>query len=194
MHSGARGASLPRSPFPAEQDGSERDGIALQEHPKPNSWSSVTDEALPAFLEALDGRDFYLLTPFSESPVRLAAIDLIRANFRVGARFEPVYRTRILDLNVDDSVISEGAERILFGGASVDTIAFRNGAIVLAKNEGSPDSDIEVTLYLNAEDPGNFCDSDLPEMGLFTSEKIEIAIDDLDSGDALQWHAIDASR
>lgn len=154
----------------------------------------MSHEELPTFLQALEGRDFYLLTPFSEAPVRLAAIDLVRANFRVGARFEPVYRTRIFDFNVDDSAISEGAERILFDGTSVDTIAFRNGATVIAKNEGSPDSDIEVTLYLNADDPGNYCDCDLPEMGLFTSEKIEIAIDDLDSGDALQWHSIETAR
>ncbi len=151
----------------------------------------MPDESLPTFLESLDGRDFYLLTPFSETPVRIASLDLVRANFKVGARFEPVYRTRILDLNVDDSSISDGAERILFDGTGVDTIRFRNGAIVLAKHEGSADSDLEVTLYLNADDPGSYCDCDLPEMGLFTSEKIEIAIDDLDSGDALQWHSIE---
>jgi hypothetical protein len=146
---------------------------------------------VPAFLSAMDGRNFFLLTPLSEAPVRLAAIDLAEANWRAGARFEPVYRTRIFDLNLDDSEISGGAEQLLFDGTTIDTIAFRNGAMILAKNEGSPDSDIEVTLDLNADDPGSYCDCDLPDMGLFTSEKIEIAIDDLDSGDALQWHSID---
>jgi hypothetical protein len=154
----------------------------------------MSDEALPVFLRALDGRDFYLLTPLSEAPVRFAAIDLIQANFRVGARFEPVYRTRIFDLNVDDSTISGDAEKILFSGTSVNAIDFRGGAVALSKNEPSRDSDFEVMLHLNGDDPGNYCDCDLPEMGLFTAEKIEIAIDDLDSGDALRWHSIEPSR
>jgi hypothetical protein len=151
-------------------------------------------EPLPAFLNALDDCNFYLLTPFSDVPVRLAAIDVAETNWRVAARFEPVHRTRILDLNVDDSVISEGAEQILFSGTNVDTIDFVDGTIVLAKNEGSPDSDIEVRLHLSSDEPGNFCDCDLPEMGEYTSEKIEIAIDDLDSGDALQWQSIIVDR
>jgi hypothetical protein len=153
----------------------------------------MRDEVLPAFLDAMEGRSFYLLTPFSAAPVRLAAIDLTDANWKVGARFEPVYRTRIFDLNVDGIGASEGAEQILFDGTNPDTIAYRTGAIILAKNEGSPDSDIEVTLRLSADDPGNYCDCDLPEMGLFTSEKIDIAIEDLDSGDALQWHSIETT-
>jgi hypothetical protein len=151
-------------------------------------------EAVPAFLSALDGRNFFLLTPFSETPTRLVAIDLAEANWKAGARFEPVYRTRVLDMNVDDSAVSNGAEQILFDGTTLDAIAYRDGAIVLAKNQGSPDSNIEVKLHLNTEDPGSYCDCDLPDMGLFTSEKIEIAIDDFDSGDALQWHRIDAGR
>lgn len=140
------------------------------------------------------GRNFYLLTPFSETPIRLVAIDQAEANWKAGARFEPVYRTRVLDMNVDDSVISDGAEQILFDGTNIDTIAYRDGAIVLAKNEGSPDSNIEVKLRLSADEPGSYCDCDLPDMGLFTSEKIEIAIDDLESGDSLQWDSIDVSR
>jgi hypothetical protein len=154
----------------------------------------MRDEALPAFLNDMQGRNFYLLTPFSAAPVRLAAIDMADANWRVGARFEPVYRTRIFDLNVDGLASSEGAEQILFDGTNVDTILYRDGSIVLAKNEGSPDSDVEVTLRLSADDPGNYSDCDLPDMGLFTSEKIDIAIEDLDSGDALQWHSIESVR
>jgi hypothetical protein len=151
-------------------------------------------EAPPAFLNALDDCNFYLLTPFSEVPVRLAAIDVGQTNWRVGARFEPVHRTRIFDLNVDDFEISEGAEQMLFDGANVDEIAFRDGSVVLTKNEGSLESDIEVRLHLTSDDPGRYCDCDLPEMGRYTSEKIEIAIDDLDSGDALQWRNILTTR
>jgi hypothetical protein len=151
-------------------------------------------EAVPEFLSALAGRKFYLLTPFSETPIRLVAIDQAEANWKAGARFEPVYRTRVLDLNVEDSTVSDGAEQILFIGTNVDTIAYRDGEIVLAKNEGSPDSHYEVKLHLSADDPGGYCDCDLPDMGLFTSEKIEIAIDDLESGDALRWHSIDVAR
>jgi hypothetical protein len=95
-------------------------------------------EPLPAFLKTSEDCNFYLLTPFSAMPVRLAAVDLAETNWRAAARFEPVHRTRILDLNVDDSVISEGAEQILFGGTNVDRIDFVDGTIVLAKNEGSP--------------------------------------------------------
>jgi hypothetical protein len=151
----------------------------------------LRDETLPAFLSDMQGRNFYLLTPFSAAPIRLGAIDMADANWKVGARFEPVYRTRIFDLNVERVEASEDAEQILFDGTNVDSVAYRNGAIVLAKNEGSPDSDIEVTLHLSADDPGNYCDCDLPDMGLFTSEKIDIAIEDLDSGDILQWHSIE---
>jgi hypothetical protein len=154
----------------------------------------VSRQALPAFLNALDACNFYLLTPFSSTPVRLAAIDVAETNWRAGARFEPVHRTRILDLNLDDSLISEGAEQILFGGTNVDTIDFVSGTIILAKNEGSPDSDIEVKLRLSSDDPGTYCDCDLPEMGEYSSEKIEIAIDDLDSGDALRWQSITLDR
>ena len=151
-------------------------------------------ERLPAFLNALSDCNVFLLTPFSAVPVRLAAIDVAETNWRAAARFEPVHRTRILDLNVDDSAISEGAEEILFGGTNVDTIDFVDGTIVLAKNEGSPDSDIEVKLHLSSDDLGKYSDCDLPEMGEYTSEKIEIAIDDLDSGDALQWQNITVDR
>jgi hypothetical protein len=154
----------------------------------------MTDERLPAFLNALGDCNFYLLTPFSAAPVRLAAIDVAQTNWRAAARFEPVHRTRILDLNVDDGVISEGAEQILFSGTNLDTIDFVDGTVILAKNEGSPDSDIEVKLHLNSDDLGNYSDCDLPEMGEYTSEKIEIAIDDLESGDALQWQSITADR
>ena len=128
----------------------------------------VPDKPLPTFLNALDGRNFFLLTPLSESPVRLAAIDLAEPNWRAGAEFEPVYPARIFDLNVEDSAPSEGAERILFDGTNVDTIAYRSGALILAKNEGSPESDIEVALHLSVDDPGSYCDCDLPDMGLFT--------------------------
>jgi hypothetical protein len=151
-------------------------------------------ERLPTFLKTLEDCTFYLLTPFSAMPVRLAAIDVAETNWRAAARFEPVHRTRILDLNVDDGVISEGAEQILFGGTNVDRIDFVDGTIVLAKNEGSPETDIEVKLRLNSDDPGNYSDCDLPEMGEYTSEKIEIAIDDLESGDALQWQSITDDR
>jgi hypothetical protein len=149
---------------------------------------------LPTFLQALDDRNFFLLTPLSASPMRLAAIDLAKPNWKAGARFEAVYRTRVLDLNLDDAEISEGAERLLFAGSNVDTIVYRRGALTIAKNEGSPESDLEVTLRLSVDDPGSYCDCDLPDMGLFTSEKIDIAIDDLDSGDALQWHSIEGGR
>jgi hypothetical protein len=51
-----------------------------------------------------------------------------------------------------------------------------------------------VKLRLNSDDLGNYSDCDLPEMGEYTSEKIEIAIDDLESGDALQWQSITEDR
>jgi hypothetical protein len=154
----------------------------------------VPHETLPAFLRALDDRNFHLLTPLSAAPIRLAAIDVTEANWLAGARFEPVYRTRIFDLNVDDRTISKGAEQLLFDGTNIDTIDYRDGSLILSKNEGSPDSDIEVSLHLSPEDRGRYCDCDLPDMGLFTSEKIEIAIDDLESGDALQWQSIVVDR
>ncbi|HTA39164.1 MAG TPA: hypothetical protein VK760_08820 [Candidatus Acidoferrales bacterium] len=150
----------------------------------------MSGEGLPPFLEALDGRNFFLLTPLSASPVRLAAIDFAEPNWKAGARFEAVYRTRVFDLNLDDVETSDGAEPLLIDGTNVDTIAYRPGALVLAKNEGSAESDLEVVLRLSVDDPGNYCDCDLPDMGLFTSEKIDIAVEDLDSGDALQWHSI----
>ena len=68
----------------------------------------MSDTPLPAFLSKLDDCNFYLLTPLSDVPVRCAAIDVAMTNWRAAARFEPVHRTRILDLNVDESDISEG--------------------------------------------------------------------------------------
>jgi hypothetical protein len=154
----------------------------------------VTDEGVPAFLQALDDCDFYLLSLLSATPVRLVAIDVAEAHWIARSRFEPVYRTRVFDLNIDSSALSEGAEKILFDGTKVDEIAYRDGAIILEKSEGSPDSDISVGLLLREEDPGRYCDCNLPDLGHVTSEKIEIAIDDLESGDALQWQSICVDR
>ena len=123
----------------------------------------------------------------------MSAIDTLETNWRAGARFEPVHRTRVFDLNVDDSAISEGAETILLRGTGISGIDFVDGAIVLA-NDAPLESNFAAKLHLRSDDPGSYCDCDLPEMGDYTSEKIDIALDDLDSGDALQWQRIVVDR